>query len=166
MTRDTQDNLVSHPFRPCRTLEFRRLSPQPSIYEQAQISQRVRQSKVIVWNAPARSFLLDLPPLHLLLRQHFPSRLELFCLCPISPDAPEDPGAPSLPWRATPPQPDLLGTNHPPFYRIFLVSHKLFVDCMCDKRLSLAGESEVEAELVSELFWCEPRSQVPLDMIQ
>ena len=35
-----------------------------------------------------------------------------------------------------------------------------------DERLSLARKSEVKAELVREHFWCEPRAQVPLDMVQ
>ena len=148
-------------------------------------------SKAKTWNAPARTLPLDLPPLDLLLRQHFPSRLELLCLCPVSPDAPKDPRTPSLPWRTTPAQPQtslilheaqptlvlravfrrrslLRGesTNDTPLYRIFLVSHELFMDCMRDEGLGFAREPEVETELVSELFRCEPRAQVPFDMIQ
>ena len=37
---------------------------------------------------------------------------------------------------------------------------------MRDERLSLARKSEVKAELVRELFWCEPIAHVPLDMVR
>jgi len=36
-----------------------------------------------------------------------------------------------------------------------LMSHKFFVNCMSNQGLGFARESQVQAELVGELFWCE-----------
>ena len=129
-------------------------------------------------HAPARALALNLPPLHLLRREHLEPCPELLRLLPVPPDAPQRLRPTSVLRRPPPCQPQpglvfqqarstpvarpvlvrgvlLLDAEHAPLPCIALVLDQLFVYRVCDERDRLSCKPKFRAEGTRKLFWRE-----------